>query len=71
MLELDYIQILRKRGSMSHIVINTENCKACYLCVKECPKSLIKVSEKTNKLGNNVVEFCDKNKHMVMRMNDM
>jgi 2-oxoglutarate ferredoxin oxidoreductase subunit delta len=46
---------------MSNIVINQSKCKACYLCVDECPKNLIKVSEKTNKLGNRVVEFCDPN----------
>lgn len=45
---------------MSHIVIDDDKCKACYLCVKECPKNLIRVSEnKTNSLGNNIVEFCD------------
>jgi 2-oxoglutarate ferredoxin oxidoreductase subunit delta len=44
---------------MSYIVLEQSKCKACYLCVKECPKNLIKVSEKTNTLGNNVVEFND------------
>ena len=44
---------------MSHIVIDENRCKACYLRIKECPKNLIKVSEKTNKLGNKVVELCD------------
>ena len=44
---------------MSHIVIDEHRCKARYLCITECPKNLIKVSEKTNKLGNKVVEFCD------------
>lgn len=44
---------------MSHIVIDQTKCKACYLCIKQCPKKLIKVSEKTNSLGNNVVEFND------------
>ena len=45
---------------MSRIVIDEKKCKACYLCIKECPKKLIKVSEaKTNNLGNHVVEFCD------------
>lgn len=47
---------------MSHIVIDKDRCKACYLCIKECPKHLIKVSDKTNSLGNRVVEFCDENK---------
>jgi len=47
---------------MSRIVIDGRQCKACYLCVKECPKKLIKISEtKTNNLGNPVVEFCDPN----------
>ena len=45
---------------MSHIVLDEDKCKACYLCVKECPKKLIKISEtKVNKLGINVVEFDD------------
>lgn len=49
-----------KRGdSMSHIVIDENKCKACYLCINECPKNLIKISEKTNNLGNRIVEFSD------------
>ena len=44
---------------MSHIVIDDDKCKACYLCIDECPKKLIKVSEKTNNLGERIVEFCD------------
>ena len=35
---------------MSHIVIDENRCKACYLCIDECPKKLIKVGEKTNNL---------------------
>ena len=46
---------------MSRIVIDKDKCKACYLCIKECPKNLIKVSDETNRLGNHVVEFCDAN----------
>lgn len=47
---------------MSRIVIDKNRCKACYLCIKECPKHLIKISEtQTNNLGNSVVEFCDPN----------
>lgn len=44
---------------MSRIAIDDAKCKACYLCIKECPKKLIKVSEKTNNLGNKIVEFSD------------
>ena len=46
---------------MSYITIDSKKCKACYLCIRECPKKLIKISEATNNLGNNVVEFCDPN----------
>lgn len=44
---------------MSKITIDKNRCKACYLCVEECPKHLIKISNETNGLGNRVVEFCD------------
>ncbi len=47
---------------MSNIVIDQSKCKACYLCMDECPKKLIKVSDVTNKLGDRVVEFQDPNK---------
>ena len=46
---------------MSNIVIDQSKCKACYLCIDECPKKLIKISDKTNNLGNRTVEFCDPN----------
>ena len=46
---------------MSHIVIDKNRCKACYLCINECPKKLIKVGEETNNLGNKVVKFEDPN----------
>lgn len=44
---------------MSHIVIDETKCKACYLCVKECPKKLIAIGDKTNSLGAYLVEFKD------------
>lgn len=44
---------------MSRIVIDKTKCKACGLCIAECPKGLIKFGEETNALGNRVVEFCD------------
>lgn len=44
---------------MSYIVIDDIKCKACYLCVNECPKKLIKISDKKNKLGDRIVEFED------------
>ena len=44
---------------MGRIVIDETKCKACYLCIEECPKKLIKKSTKTNKLGDHLVEFDD------------
>ena len=44
----------------NYIVIDDTRCKACYLCVNECPRKLIKISNKTNKLGDRIVEFDDK-----------
>ena len=46
---------------MNYITVDKEKCKACYLCINECPKKLLKISEQTNKLGNHVVEFDDPN----------
>ncbi len=46
---------------MSYIVIDKEKCKACYLCMEECPKKLLKISKDTNGLGNHVIEFNDPN----------
>lgn len=50
---------------MGHIVIDESRCKACYLCVEECPKKLIRKSEKTNKLGDHPVEFYDPKKECI------
>lgn len=44
---------------MSYITIDKNKCKACGLCILECPKGLIKFGEETNNLGNNIVAFCD------------
>jgi 2-oxoglutarate ferredoxin oxidoreductase subunit delta len=33
------------------IVINTERCKGCGLCVKVCPRNTIVISEQSNKGG--------------------
>ncbi|MBR5554384.1 4Fe-4S binding protein [bacterium] len=44
---------------MSRIVIDKNKCKACYLCINECPKKLLKIGNETNSLGNHVVEFVD------------
>jgi 2-oxoglutarate ferredoxin oxidoreductase subunit delta len=45
---------------MAHIVIDDDRCKSCYICVNTCPKHLIKKSDRVSKLGDNLVEFVDK-----------
>ncbi|MDD5097610.1 MAG: 4Fe-4S binding protein [Candidatus Omnitrophica bacterium] len=42
---------------MAKIVINSDKCKGCLLCVSFCPKGLIKKSQNLNKKGLNFVEF--------------
>ena len=46
---------------MGRIVIDNSRCKSCYICTMTCPKGLIKKSDKTNRLGDYMVEFDDKN----------
>lgn len=46
---------------MSHIILDGTKCKACYLCINECPKNLLRVGSKTNNLGDHLVEFYDPN----------
>ncbi len=50
---------------MGKIVIDANRCKSCYLCVSTCPKGLIKKSDKTNRLGDYLVEFDDKNNECI------
>lgn len=50
---------------MNSIKINTERCKSCYICVATCPKGLIKKSQKTNRLGDYLVEFDNKNNECI------
>lgn len=33
------------------IEINENECKGCQYCIKECPKQVISLSEKFNRLG--------------------
>jgi 2-oxoglutarate ferredoxin oxidoreductase subunit delta len=36
---------------MAKIVINTDRCKSCMLCVTVCPRGLIRQSNELNKRG--------------------
>jgi len=42
---------------MAKIIINTDKCKGCLLCVEFCPKKMIKKSAHFNKLGINAAEL--------------
>lgn len=42
---------------MAKIIIDTNKCKSCYLCVEACPQKLIKISNTPGKTGNNIIEF--------------
>ena len=44
---------------MGKIIIDNNRCKSCYICTETCPKKLIRKSEKTNRLGDYMVEFDD------------
>ncbi len=44
---------------MAGIIINKNNCKACYLCIDVCPKKCIKKSSETDSTGNYIVEFAE------------
>lgn len=50
---------------MSLIKVNNSRCKSCYLCIESCPKGLLKKSQATNRLGEYLVEFVDKNKECI------
>jgi len=44
---------------MAKITINRDKCKGCLLCISVCPKGLISVDNKFNKLGVKPVKFKD------------
>ncbi|MGI5914114.1 MAG: 4Fe-4S dicluster domain-containing protein [Bacteroidales bacterium] len=41
------------------IVVDTENCKGCALCVEACPTNAISLSEEVNGRGYNFAEASD------------
>ena len=59
------ILLVYSENGMGLIKINNSRCKSCYICVNTCPKGLIKKSEKTNRLGDYLVEFDDKNNECI------
>ena len=37
---------------MADIIVNTEQCKGCCLCVAECPKGAMRMSDEPNEKGH-------------------
>lgn len=44
---------------LSKVKINAERCKACGLCIRECPRKAIRMTEHMNEKGYTVVEIDD------------
>ena len=44
---------------MAKIIIEKESCKGCALCVRECPKKILKISDVSNLSGYFVAEIID------------
>ena len=44
------LSVVRKKMA-NKVIINTERCKGCGLCVAVCPKKCIAISGKSNKNG--------------------
>ncbi|MBN2035612.1 MAG: 4Fe-4S binding protein [Chitinispirillaceae bacterium] len=42
---------------MNHIIINRDECKACYLCVDHCPQKCIVRGTTLNTMGYLAAEF--------------
>ena len=47
---------------MGRVVIDSEKCKGCYLCVGVCPKGILKQGNKYNSKGIYPVVFEDEKK---------
>jgi 2-oxoglutarate ferredoxin oxidoreductase subunit delta len=44
---------------LNKICIDENYCKGCHLCVDQCPKNVLKVSNRRNARGYLVPEACD------------
>ncbi|MCL2304264.1 MAG: 4Fe-4S dicluster domain-containing protein [Planctomycetaceae bacterium] len=51
---MEVIKIPRKE-TQNHVTINAGLCKGCELCVKNCPKGVLKIGNTINLLGYKTV----------------
>ncbi|NPV70887.1 MAG: 4Fe-4S binding protein [Firmicutes bacterium] len=47
---------------MKRVVFNEERCKACELCVAVCPRKIINLSERINRMGFRSAEVREQDK---------
>ncbi|MCP4137863.1 MAG: ferredoxin family protein [bacterium] len=47
---------MTKEKRKNKVVVKTDYCKGCHLCVAFCKKEVLKVSENLNKMGYHYVE---------------
>ena len=48
---------------MARIIISTDKCKGCELCINVCPKKIIGINKaKINAIGHNPAEVSDMSK---------
>jgi len=52
------VDILKK----NIVVINKEGCKSCSLCIPECSRGIIKISEEINRMGYHPIYIEDMSK---------
>ena len=57
---MDVIKLPRKE-TRNLVTINARLCKGCGLCVKHCPKGILKIGDTINLLGYKAVAACGEN----------
>jgi 2-oxoglutarate ferredoxin oxidoreductase subunit delta len=48
-----------RKTKTGRIALDSELCKACYLCISVCPKNLIKTSDTLNQKGYYPAKFTE------------
>ena len=48
--------LMTKTAAKHRVIIDTEMCKGCTLCIAYCPKKVLKESEHLNKAGYHYAE---------------